>query len=507
MTFWDAFSRTASRKADHAALVTARAEWTFQQWHGRARDYAGAYLEAGVAVGDRVLVHAESSTETAAAIAGVWAVGGIAALIDSGAPRAHVDHAIATISPRLRVCADPARVPEDLPVRMLSPDTVTPYHGTGAFPAPAATDPGLIDFTSGSTGKPKAVVHGQDRVLRANRAVAASIGLREDDRLLCPVPWAFSYGSQQLCFSAFMGVTLIAPGASSPFAVCEAIARHRPTVIAGLPALYTFLLRGVSPVRQTDLASVRLLVNTGGAIPRPIVGELLELFGSARLSLNYGLTESYRSSSLPPDLVAEHPDSIGKPIPGVDLVVLREDGTAAKPGEEGEIVHRGDFLALGYWNDPEATARVFRPDPLAAPGTAPSRCLFTGDFGHRGDGGLLYFHGRRDHQIKSNGVRVSPGEVEHLLHESGLVRAAAVFGMPHDLMGHEVWAAVVPKEANPALRSLLDQFSRSVMSSYMQPRRWLIRDSLPQTPNGKTDYPALRVEAARAPSASLAAGR
>ena len=93
------------------------------------------------------------------------------------------------------------------------------------------------------------------------------------------------------------------------------------------------------------------------------------------------------------------------------------------------------------------------------------------------------------------GIRVSPGEVEALLYESGLVEFAAVFGRPHDLLGHEVWAAIALKDQNDEARAALTRYARQVMTPAMQPRQYLFKTSLPRTTTGKIDYPALIAEA------------
>ena len=125
--------------------------------------------------------------------------------------------------------------------------------------------------------------------------------------------------------------------------------------------------------------------------------------------------------------------------------------------------------------------------------------LYTGDYGRIDEEGLLYFEGRRDDQIKPMGVRVSPAEVETLLYESGLVREVAVFGLAQAIVGDEVWAAVVPAPgADNDVILALTRYARGVMSQYMQPRRFLIKDVLPKTTSGKIDYLTLRTEALHA---------
>ena len=157
------------------------------------------------------------------------------------------------------------------------------------------------------------------------------------------------------------------------------------------------------------------------------------------------------------------------------------------------IVHRGNCIFLGYWGNPTASAKVLRADPLSPTG-APGgpRSVFTGDLGYRDDAGLLYFKGRRDHLIKSMGVRVSPGEVEALLHDSGLVRNVAVFGLASEMIGEFVAAAIEPLDSAEMPTNDLKKFARTCMSPQMQPREYFPFDQLPKTPSGKVDYTSLR---------------
>ena len=399
-----------------------------------------------------MLVSVEASAETASAILGVWAAGAVAVLVDGEERAPHLEHAIRVTQARAGVRASGRALPQlSAPLEwVVSADVAAAADGaTDAAPA-GGDQPASILFTSGSTGPPKGVTQTHASLMRGCDTVARVLGLDASDRLLCPIPWSFDYGYGQLLSTLLRGVTQVLPANTSPLAVWQAIAERRPSVLPGIPSLFTWLLRGPARPDGIDLSCLRMVTNTGGTIPERVLDGMLELFADARIFLNYGLTETYRTSCLDPSRIRERPGSIGRPIPGVEVEIRREDGSLAEPGEVGEIVQRGGSLFRGYWADPEATDRALRPDPAdpAAP-----RVLFTGDLGRRDEDGFLYFVGRRDHQLKSMGVRVNPSEIEALLDASGLVREVAAFGIPHDLMGHEIWAAVVLREDEPARRA------------------------------------------------------
>src|SRR5260370_6830941 len=145
----------------------------------------------------------------------------------------------------------------------------------------------------------------------------------------------------------------------------------------------------------------------------------------------YGLTEAFRSTYLDPSDVDRRPDSIGKAIPNAEILVVRPDGTTCDPGEEGELVHRGALVAMGYWNDPERTAARYRPAPNRdASWRTPEIVVWSGDIVVTDKEGYLYFVGRKDEMIKTSGYRVSPTEIEDEAYATGLVRDAVALGVP-----------------------------------------------------------------------------
>jgi acyl-CoA synthetase (AMP-forming)/AMP-acid ligase II len=489
---------TAERLPEQDAIVQGDQRMTFSGWYASAADHARRFAHLGVQRGDRVILWLAPSPEMATALFGVWGTGGIPVLLDPNSKAPQLNAASTTVEPRVILFdkASPLPAEPDGPLIIGTDDLPDPP--SDSHPESASQDEAAsIVFTSGSTGQPKGVVQTHGNLVRGALTVAGYQGINERDRIICPVPWSFDYGYIQLQMSAATGATHVLPVAPHPQSVCDAITHHAPTLFAGLPSLFGYLLQGISPLRDTDISSIRTLTNTGGTIAAPVLEDLLELFPGRKLFLNYGLTESYRTTCLDPALVRSKADSIGKPIPGVDVIIVREDGSLADVEESGEIVHRGDFIFREYWNDPEGTSIALRPDPAHHTADAiPPSVLFTGDYGHKDAEGFIYFEGRRDGLLKVMGVRVSPIEIQDLLYASGIVREVAVFGMPHALLGDEVWAAVVPAPGVEDARLALVAYSRQVMTQNMSPRRILLKERLPLTTSGKVDYQALKREAA-----------
>jgi len=496
-TLWQRFRQVARRQATDPAIRQGGESTDFAGLLARAAGWAAAL---DIAPGQRVVIAAQNGIGLAAAVPGIWARGAIPVFVPAEAPDSHLRHAVQKTGARA-LLHDPGRArPEGLAaeVALLQLDAAAPAPAGAALPegpGQGGEAPGSIVFTSGSTGTPKGVVQAAATLASGVDRVAMALGYRPGDTILCPIPFAFDYGWGQLLSLLLGGYPLVLPEPRGAIGLCAAIERHRPSILAGVPAVFADLLAGLAPIREIDRSSIRLITNTGSRIPDPVRQGLVALFPEAALSLNYGLTETYRSATLPVDLAAHHPASVGHALPGVELSVLRPDGSEAPPGEEGEIIHRGAGVFLGYWDEPERSAQVLRPDPFWTDPARPApKAVFTGDLGHKDAEGRLYIHGRRDRQMKSMGVRVSPDEIEGLLLAGGLLREAAVVARPHEMLGDLIVAVVsLPEGGDPAeaLKGLKRQ-ARATMSPYMQPRDWILLPALPRNPNGKVDYPALK---------------
>jgi acyl-CoA synthetase (AMP-forming)/AMP-acid ligase II len=286
----------------------------------------------------------------------------------------------------------------------------------------------------------------------------------------------------------FVGGTLVIQRSLFPRDICQTLAREQITGLAGVPTLWLHLTGRHSPFVKAAFPSLRYITNSGGRVPETTVRLIRAAHPHTRIYLMYGLTEAFRSTYLPPDQVDVRPSSMGKAIPRNEILVINEHGSPCQPGEVGELVHRGSTVAMGYWRDPETTARVYRRNPLQrGPEDEKEIVVFSGDLVKTDAEGYLYYVGRRDRQIKSRGIRVSPEEVERCIYSSALVSNVVSFGLPRDDGENDIVAAVVPHDPSRFCQETLEEFCRNEMPEYMSPRVIWALDTFPLTSSGKPD--------------------
>jgi acyl-CoA synthetase (AMP-forming)/AMP-acid ligase II len=244
---------------------------------------------------------------------------------------------------------------------------------------------------------------------------------------------------------------------------------------------------------KNSYPSLRYITNSGGRMPETVTRQVRQSHPAVDIYLMYGLTEAFRSTYLPPYQVDTRPTSMGKAIPNVEILVVNDNGEPCRPGEVGELVHRGATISLGYWRDPDATARVFRPHPLAAtPGGREEVVVYSGDYVKMDEEGYLYYIGRKDAQLKSHGMRVSPEEVEEYLYSSKLVAHAVVFGATGEDGETRIVAAIVPLDHASFEQEILRRFCKELLPDYLIPQAFWVRSGFPQTSSGKPDRVKIR---------------
>lgn len=516
---------SAERHGDKEALVHRETRMGHSALWRAAQGVAHGLHDAGIRRGDRVGILLDPSPGLPIALFGIAAAGAVAVPMHHGLFPEQIDHIVrdcgmaglltdtarwTRLGPALQASASLAHVGLVGAEPPAGGTTDGPrLHGVDAWcdsgaAAPSTSridrDLAAILYTSGSTGKPKGVMLSHANLVAGSAIVSEYLHIGPSDRILAALPFSFDAGLNQLLTAIRQGGTCVLIRFLFAHEIVETMARERITGLAGVPPLWNLLVQDSARLHATPLPALRYVTNTGGALPLPTLQRLREILPGTDVVLMYGLTEAFRSTYLPPAELDRRPTSMGKAIPNSEILVLDDAGRPCAPGEIGELVHRGPTVSMGYWGQPELTAKVLRPNPLAPPGAADGeRVCYSGDLVRMDEDGFLYFVGRRDNQIKSSGFRISPTEVEQALSRSGPVRDAAVIGIPDDALGQRLVACVVPQEGQQVdVPALLAGVSR-LLPRHMVPHVVDVMDDLPKTGSGKIDYPALRQRALAEP--------
>ena len=199
------------------------------------------------------------------------------------------------------------------------------------------------------------------------------------------------------------------------------------------------------------------------------------------------MTECKRVCYLEPELVHKYPSSVGKAIPGTELFLLDENDNPVQPGEEGILHVRGPHLMMGYWNKPDASKKMLKKGKW--PG---EKVLCTHDLFKMDENGLFYFIGRSDDIIKTKGEKVSPIEVENVLHSIDGVKDAAILGKADNILGEVIHAFIsLSGEKDIGIKDI-KKVCVNKLENFMVPVKYHIMETLPKSTNGKIDKKALK---------------
>lgn len=346
-------------------------------------------------------------------------------------------------------------------------------------------DLAAILYTSGSTGHPKGVVLSHRNLLCGAQSVSEYLENDPEDKLLVVLPLSFDYGFSQLTTAFLVGATVVLMNYLLAQDVPTLVQQEKITGIAAVPSLWTQLMRVTWPAQT----SLRYITNSGGAMHKATLTQLQTTFPSVKIFLMYGLTEAFRSTYLAPADVATHPDSIGKAIPGAEILVLDAEGKPCEPDVPGELVHRGAQVALGYWNDQEKTCERFRRLPHFVYGQViEEMAVWSGDTVKVDKEGYFYFLGRRDDMIKVSGYRISPTEIEEVIEELDEVIEAAAIGVDDALFEQKIMLAVCVAEGSSLSLESAKLHCLRRLPNYMQPSHIIFfQNRLPANSNGKID--------------------
>ncbi|MBK7919812.1 MAG: acyl--CoA ligase [Chloroflexi bacterium] len=487
---------------DKIALICEKARLTYAQLDDMSGRMAAALRQNGVQDGDRILFYLLNSAELVVSIFASLKAGAIFSVLDyantpetlrhiaadcEAAALVTYDHQWAAVSGfldelpslRLAICVGAKVVPE---VRVLSFAAIQQDYPPDAKPADRIPDDlAYLIYTSGSTGKSKGVMVTHRCALFTCANTAEHLGLSSSDIHTSPLPLSFSPGMNQLFQTLWAGGTLILEQSFTyPVMTLKRMASEGATSFAGVPTILALLLS--MDLSRYDLSRLRYITSIGAALPTATIQQIGKIFPDVLLFSTYGMAEASHALGLDPAQIEQRPTSVGRPFPDTQAWVVDEEGRPSHTNATGELVLRGGHVRSGYWNNPQLSAKRFRPAPL--PG---EQVCFTGDIFRIDEQGYFYFLGRSDEIIKSGAKKVVPTEIENALHNLPGVLDAAAVGIPDPLLGHVIKAFVVLDEPTRATLTTHDILThcRQTLEEFKVPRQIEIRDSLPKTPSGK----------------------
>jgi amino acid adenylation domain-containing protein len=495
------FEEVVSRSPELCALRWSDGAWSYAELNARANRLAHFLIEVGVRQEAAVGVFALRAPETLVAFLAILKAGGAYVALDPAYPEDRIRFYIEDAAIRLiladpkEICRLPATGAKVIPLQenpaQDQPET-NPACQTG--PDSAAH----IFYTSGSTGRPKGVVIEHRGILRLARDLEF-LKLGPGETLLQLAPLNYDVSAFEIWVTWLNGACVALPpaGLTSLHALGQSIRSFNVTSMLLASALLPLMVD-----QEIDsLASIRQLV-IGGDIPSTThVERFLRKYPQSRLTNAYGPTENTVITSTHP-IHLENPMparlSIGRPIQKTQVLILDEKLQPVPPGEIGEMVITGEGLARGYLNLPELTDQCFIE--VVDPSGKKVRAYRSGDLGRNLPDGTLDFRGRRDDQVKINGMRIELGEIKCILQSHPEVAQAEALLVESEGK-KRLETFVVPLSGMKVDERALREFLAQKIPGNWRPSAIHIIPKMPLSPSDKVDRDAL-LESIQSPRAT-----
>jgi benzoate-CoA ligase family protein len=495
------------RNPDKVAVTGSTGTLSYRALIGEASRWGHAFLNAGLKRGDRIPFLLDDTPSFIAAFFGAVRLGMVPVLLNTQTTADLLNYFLKDTSAKLALCeAALLKIFNDEALSGTSVARIIVTNGStaGAMQTVAAqflagmpealecADTGPDDmafwmYSSGSTGRPKGVVHVHHDMFYTEQSYARHILKLTSDDIVFSIPkMYFAYGfGNSITFPFAVGATsVLLSGQPNPQAVLDTIENFKPTVVFGLPTLYTALARAEG-VEKRDLSSLKRSISAAEILSADVYNKWKSLTGHGPTEglgstevLHIYLSNTYNDHRL---------GSAGGRVPGYEIKLETPEGHAPKPGEEGVMYVRGHSSAPLYWNRPDKTKDTMRGD-----------WIYTGDRFIEKEG-FYYFQGRADDLVKISGQWVWPLEVERCLNEHPDVHECAIVAHELDDRRMTLSAFVCLRDGiveSPNHTKQLQDFVKSKLLPYKYPRSVRFLRELPKTGTGKIDRQALLKAAA-----------
>jgi fatty-acyl-CoA synthase len=508
-----ALEKQAAEQPDRVFLISGRRRFTYGQVNTRATALAAALQELGIEPGDRIALDLPNWTEFVISAFAAAKLGAVivplnprytvpelqymlrhseAAVVVSAEDFNGIDYlelfeGFLTSLPALQYLLTVGEADLWYDDRIYQfEDVLSSGEGRELKPVDvdAENDVFAILYTSGTMGKPKGVALTHANLLTTAAATVDAIGMTADDVVFGVTTIFHVFGlGPGILGTMVAGASLVLQEQFDAAEALDLIARHRVTVHYGVPTVFITEVRELE-LQSRDVSSLR----TGIVAGAPVGDELMRRIRDTlcpNLQVAYSLTETASTVSVtrPDDPADKQVFTVGRPLPDVDVRVLDFDGTVLPEESLGEVGLRGPGVMEGYYRQPGETSHALNEDGF----------FLTGDLGMVDDEGYLHIVGRRKELIIRGGFNVYPREVEDRLHAHPAIMDVAVVGLPHEVLGEQVCACVVPVEGAIVTGEEVKEWCRGALADYKVPDLVRFFDSFPLTGSGKVR----RVELAR----------
>ncbi|TFG62833.1 MAG: amino acid adenylation domain-containing protein, partial [Nitrospirales bacterium] len=493
------FEAQVAERPNAIAVVYENEQLTYQAFNLKANRLAQQLQQQGVLRGDIVPVVMERSVELIISYFAIMKVGAAFSPLDPNWPSDRLRTLLTQLSSHVVLTnQDPGALKTLCPEkRVMSVDASTlAAHPENLHVSVQPEDPIYVLFTSGSTGIPKGAINHHRGIVNRLWNMQQRYSWSEDDVVLVTLRHTFDASLWQYLWPLTHGARLVLPSPSpwlDMFLIVQLMEQERVTLSGFVPSLFALFVDEVEqqPLLRDRLRSLRQLLIGGEALHAPSVNQFRRGCPGVQISNSYGPTEASISTIYHevPD-PCKDPIPIGRPLKNVKAVILDDQLNLVPVGVPGELHLGGVCVGLGYLNNSKATQAAFIPNPFPELNT--SILYKTGDRACFQPDGTIRYLGRRDHQVKINGVRMELGEIEVVLRRHPEVKQAVVQPWATPSGGNRLVAYVVGTQTNASLEySEITNFLSQYLPTYMIPSTFRILEQLPLLPNGKINRHAL----------------
>ena len=485
-----AFAASVEKRPDKIALYWGGNEFTYANLFGQTCTVAaGLSRKFGVKPGDRVGLWVKNRPEFVTAALGVLGAGAVLVPInnflkpdevnyilgDAGIDVLITEEELATHAPALLASRPRLKI---LRVEEFSQFGITNHKPQIADCSRSEQDLALIIYTSGTTGRPKGAMLSHGNLLHNIESCRMVLETVDVDCMAVVLPLFHSYMITVGMFLPLLvgGTMVLVKSLNQPRQILQELCVRQATILPAIPQLYRALTALPSPIQLP----FRICISGSAPLPVQVLKDFEAKHGIPLIE-GYGLSEASPVVAKNPIHGVRKAGSIGLPIPHVAMSIQDESGNLLGENQIGEICVRGGNVMLGYWNNPEETARAIR-----------AGWLLTGDVGHRDADGYYYITDRKKDMLLVNGNNVYPREIEEIIYQFPGVKEAAVIGVPDMRKGEQPIAFVATGEGQTIRGKALLHFIRGKLADYKVPKHIVFVPALPRNATGKILKTALR---------------